>query len=181
VKKYRWIIAASITFAAVTTVLGVRLRLKSKTAYTQPEEDGGVKDNTNLSAPKSISSREIISFYTRFFCEDPNDSSYNGVYRFQISKTDSGKFLLSASGTIKGSIEVKASLLEDVQQIIERHELVKLNGISCVTQGLPVQYSPCSLSAEYISGEQLSFTTDGCPDSPWCIDLKNLFIDANRL
>ena len=176
-KKYGFI-AASIIFAAITTTLGVNLRMKSKTSYTQPEEDGGVKDNTNLSAPKSISSREITSFYVHFFCEDPDDPSHNGVYRFQISKDDSGKFLLSASGEIKGSMEAKASLLEDVQHIIERHELVKLNGICCVTQGLPVQYSPCSLSAEYVSGEQLSFTTDGCPYSPWCLDLKNLLIDV---
>ena len=177
-KKNRWIIAASITFTVISAALGVRMRLQSKTAYAQPEEDGGVKDNTNLSAPKAISSREITSFYTHFFCEDPNDSSHTGAYRFQISKNDSGKFLLNAAGVIKGSIEAKVALLESVQQIIERHELVKLNGINCVTQGLPVQYSPCSLSAEYISGEQLSFTTDGSPDFLWCLELKNLFIDA---
>lgn len=174
-KKHGWLIAVTLTLAA-TAALGIGLRLKSKTMCIQPEEDGGINDNTDHSAPKSIASREITAFYTHFCCEDPDDPSHNGVHRFEIIKNDSGTLMLTASGVIKGSTEVNLSLLEKVQDIIERYDLVKQNGISCITKGLPVQYSPCSLSAEYASGEQLNFTIDGCPDEQWCIDLKNLFL-----
>lgn len=174
-KKYRWIIASALAAAAIAAALIVKQLPKSKQTHIQPDVDGGVKDSSDPSAPKSITSRKITAFDSSFYFDDINNPDNSGRYWFQISKNGSETLVLSVSGARNCRTEVDTSLLDKVQNIIERHELVKLNGISCVTQGLPVQYSPCSMFADYSSGEHLSFTTDSSPEFQWCFELKDLF------
>jgi len=45
-----------------------------------------------------------------------------------------------------------------------------------VTSGLPVQYSSCSLSVDYASGELLYFRMDGDPEAKWAYELRKLFL-----
>ena len=175
-KKQRWVIAAVLAAAALAASFGIASKMKSKLSPSEPEEDGGVKDSSNLSAPKAITSREITAFYTSFFSEDAENTARTGRYWFEIGKNDSGTLILTASCSQKGGIAADEVLLEKIQRIIEQHELVKLNGLDCVTQALPVQYSPCSLSVSYSSGEQLYFRTDGEPDTKWYKDFLNLFL-----
>ncbi|MBQ4538493.1 MAG: hypothetical protein II995_02680 [Oscillospiraceae bacterium] len=175
-KKQRWVIAAVLAAAALTASFGIGLKMKSKLSPSEPEEDGGVKDSTDLSAPKVINSQEITAFYTSFFCEDAKTPARTGGYWFEIGKNSSGTLMLTASCSKKGGIAADEALLKKVQCIIEQYELVKLNGLNCVTQALPVQYSPCSLSVSYSSGEQLYFRTDGEPDTQWYKDFLDLFL-----
>ncbi|MBQ2751322.1 MAG: hypothetical protein IJF25_01980 [Oscillospiraceae bacterium] len=175
-KKQRWIIAAALAATALAATVGIGLKLKSNPVPPEPEEDGGTKDSSNLSAPKAITSRDITAFYTSFFCEDDENAARTGRYWFEIGKNDSGTLILTASCSQKGGIAADEVLLEKIQRIIEQHELVKLNGLDCVTQALPVQYSPCSLSVSYSSGEQLYFRTDGEPDTQWYKDFLDLFL-----
>ena len=174
-KKQRWIIAAALA-AALAASVGIGLKMKAKPTVPEVEEDGGVKDSTDHSAPKVIDSREITAFYTSFFCEDAKTPARTGGYWFEIGKNDSGTLILTASFSQKGGIAADEVLLKKIQRIIEQHELVKLNGLDCVTQALPVQYSPCSLSVSYSSGEQLYFRTDGEPDTRWYKDFLDLFL-----
>jgi len=176
VKKQRWVIAAVLAAAALTASFGIGLKMKSKLSPSELEEDGGVKDSTDFSAPKVINSQEITAFYTSFFCEDAKTPARTGGYWFEIGKNDSGTLILTASFSQKGGIAADEVLLKKIQRIIEQHELVKLNGLDCVTQALPVQYSPCSLSVSYSSGEQLYFRTDGEPDTQWYKDFLDLFL-----
>ena len=118
----------------------------------------------------------LRTFYTSFFSEDAENTARTGRYWFEIGKNDSGTLILTASCSQKGGIAADEVLLEKIQRIIEQHELVKLNGLDCVTQALPVQYSPCSLSVSYSSGEQLYFRTDGEPDTQWYKDFLDLFL-----
>ena len=173
-----WLVVTALALLTVIAAVGIGSLTHRQPDSAQPEEDGGVKDNTDPGAPKSIASREIAALQTNFYCNDPLDASRSGGYRFELGETDSGELVLSVSGVIKDSVKAEKPLLDEVQSIIERHELVKLNGVDSVTQGLPSEYGPCSLSVDYTSGEHLYFQIDGDPDARWCNDLKELFFQA---
>lgn len=176
--RFGWSVVVAAAFLAVTAAVGIGFLAHRQPDSVQPEEDGGVKDNTDQDSPKSLTSREITALYTSFYCSDPLEPSRSGGYWFEIGENDSGELMLSVSGVMKGSSAVEPYVLEQVQEIIEAHELVKLNGVDSVTQALPPEYGPCSLSVDYVSGERLYFQIDGNPDARWCRDLKELFFQV---
>lgn len=172
------LIVAALALFAVIAAVGICSLTHRQPNSAQPEKDGDVKNNTDPCAPKSIASREITALNANFYCNDPLDASRSGGYWFEIGKTDSGELALNVSGMMKAGVKMEEPLLDEVQSIIERHELVKLNGVDSVTQGLPSEYGPCSLSVDYASGERLYFQIDGDPDARWCRDLKELFFQV---
>ncbi len=140
-------------------------------------EDGGVRDYSNPLASKIVRSREIVALETKFRLWDGSDSGGRG-YFFQICKQGGASFLLTASGGKKGFAQVDAEFLDKVQRVIEKHDLIRRNGISQTTSGLPVQFSPCSLNVDYASGERLYFCVDNDPEAEWAKDMKKLFLQA---
>ena len=168
----------SLVLLTLIVLFGKHFLSGAESLNTHTEEDGGIKDNTDINAPKSIASRELIAFHTHFFCIDPSDPAHSGGYWFEITKDDSKTLQLRVSGVMNGKTSVEQSLLGEVQNIIEQYDLVQFNGIDRITDGLPAEHGPCSLSADYLSEEHLGFTMDGDPDSPWCIALKKLFFQV---
>ena len=71
---------------------------------------------------------------------------------------------------------VSKAFLKEVHAVILKHDLPRRNGFDVVTSGLPVQYSSCSLSVDYASGERLYFHMDGDPEAEWARQLKTLFL-----
>ncbi len=141
------------------------------------EEDGGIRDHSNPDAPKTIRSREIVALNVNFRLWDESDGQESRAYALDIRR-EGDVFLLTASGGTKGTVQVDASFPDKVQQIIEKHGLTRLNGINRTTSGLPVEFSPCTLTVDYASGERLYFRIDNDPDAEWAEDMRELFLHA---
>lgn len=137
---------------------------------------GGNTEYTDPDAPKTIASREITAFRTGFWYRDARDESANGKYTFEIDEDRNGEWILTVSGVFQGSTTVDEATLNRVQELIDEYELVELNGWYSVTAGLAPEYSPCSMTAEYASGERLTFTCDGDPATPWYAAFWDCFI-----
>ncbi|MBQ4133574.1 MAG: hypothetical protein IJD04_07580 [Desulfovibrionaceae bacterium] len=165
-----------IVFAMLTT--GLSWLLMRPALNAAPEIDGGVKDLSSP-APKQISSKEITDINTGFFLYDKYTPSGQGrYYRFSVHRGEGGEFILTAPGVLNDAVVVDKITLEKVQAVVDRHGLVKLNGMDKVTQGLPGEYAPMYLYVDYASGETLGFNIDGNPDCEWGYELLSLFSQA---
>jgi hypothetical protein len=122
------------------------------------EEDlpGGLRDGSDTNTPKSIASKEI----TRFECEFLADASLNyGYYFFRMERKSDGA-LCSATGIddfeLLFDLEFTAPLsaLDELQDMIDEHHLIELNGIDKHTNGLPENLGSL-IHVTYASGERL--------------------------
>ncbi len=142
-------------------------------------ETGGVIDQTDVNAPKVIQSDKLVSFTSEFYLYgyDRPGSEYDRKYRFDVSPDENGKLILSEQYNGKISCEVDDTFLLDLQKIITKYDLVKLNGIDRYTAGLPPEFQPSFLSADYESGEHLYFRIKNEPDAKWAKEVLDLCID----
>ena len=140
--------------------------------------DGGVTRRHSYDAPKVIHSTEIVALDTNFFLYDDDGSGGTG-WSFSVRR-DGGSFLLSVRKRGRDAVEavVSEDFLKEAHAVILKHDLPRRNGFDEVTSGLPFQYSSCSLSVDYASGERLYFRKDGDPDAAWARDLRNLFLST---
>ena len=135
---------------------------------------GVVHDRTDHSAPKTIKSREIMALEASFWLED--EHLPRGSWMLRANRSGSGEVSVSIDGRQKAQCLLNASFLAGVQDLIDRFELVKRNGLDRVTSGLPHQFSPCSLSVDYVSGERLHFRSNGNPGAEWPRAMLELFL-----
>lgn len=140
-----------------------------------PPVCGGITDQTDPSAPKVIESKELTLFSTAFYLTDRYDSSRDGFYSYKLSSNEQGQLVLKTSSPSEIEIPVDSSVFVGVQEIIDRFELVKSNGVYRVTAGLPPEYSPWSVHAVYASGETLDFYENGDPYGEWSAAFKDFF------
>lgn len=133
---------------------------------------GGLINNTNYDAPKEIKSKDITKMSMRFFLFKTWGYREGNNYSFSVEKDEEGNIYLS---DYQDKVLIDKDILIEAQQIIDNNELVKLNGTSEYTSGLPVEYSPMNLSVDYESGEHLFFCKDGYPTSKWARDFVKLF------
>lgn len=134
---------------------------------------GGKVVNTDKDAPKMIVSKDIKEFSVHFYIDyylQAGDDDYSGIYDFTIKDGT-----LSSSGMFTMSESIDDKLLKDVQEIIDKYELVKLNGKDEYTSGLPIECQPCYLKAVYESGEVLYFCEDNNPNAGWSKDMFVIF------
>ncbi len=163
-----------ICAAAVLLVTGTGCRKQEETDMkNESMMGGGTVDHTDTDAPKNIRSSDLVSFSASFYVND--DYAYGGSWYAYSLKEEDGKLMLEESRAYRISTEADASLLMEVQKIIEKHQLAKLNGIDRHTYGLPDQFQPCYLSAVYATGEKLYFSFNNEPEAGWAKDLKKLF------
>lgn len=140
---------------------------------------GGVTDRTDHSAPKVIESKEIAEFSASFWIADER-TSRSGRWNLQAYKDSSGRLIVNIEGAQRWQAQAEAALLAALQEVIERFELAKLNGIDRVTAGLPLAYRPTRLSVDYASGERLYFQMNGRPEAEWPRALLELFLESAR-
>ena len=127
---------------------------------------GGVTNNTDYDAPKVITSDNLVKLSMGFYHEDRFDSSNGRYYTFILESDSDGKILLKDSRAGEG-FEVEKSVLVGAQAIIKKYDLAKANGVNKITAGLPPEYEECDFSAEYDSGERISFAENSDPSSEW--------------
>lgn len=170
----RMAIIAMLALAALLVLAGCSSFRKAESVPIS----GGKTDLTDPSAPKVITSKEITAFEANFWCFDRYDEARNGAYRFAIAPNERGELCLSCAGVLEASTVIGQTVLDGVQTILDEYDLAAQNGVYSVTAGLAPPYGPCSLTAEYASGELLTFTVDGDPREPWCAALRDLFFEV---
>ena len=128
-----------------------------------PEEAccGGTVDHSDPSAPKTIASRVVTSVETLFRVYDPLSLETN-AYWFEFRRLDDGTYQLSlrdgARAVIAGEDTATA-----LRHIMDRFGLIAMNGTDRVTQGLPEDFQPIFLNADFEGGEHLHFCVNGYP------------------
>ena len=139
--------------------------------------DGGVTRNHSYDAPKVILSKEIAALDANFFLYDEDGGGKS--WSFAVRR-EGEVVLLSEKRRGRDVVEkpVDSAFLSEVNSVIMKHDLARMNGFDEVTSGLPYEYAPCSLSVDYASGERLYFHKDGDPESAWARELRNLFLEA---
>ena len=138
---------------------------------------GGVTDRTDHSAPKVIGSKQISSIAASFWIQD--EEGRGTRWKLSAKKDSSGGVSVSVEGAGKEEAQAESAFLDAVQEVIDRFELAKLNGIDRVTAGLPPAYSPTSLSVDYASGERLYFQMNGKPEAEWPRALLEIFLESD--
>ena len=136
---------------------------------------GGTINNSNYDAPKEIKSKDIVKMTMDFFIYNYWSFREGGYCHFEIVKDEEGNIYLSDDFDGNNKISVSKEVLIEAQKVIDENGLVKLNGTSEYTSGLPPEYGPQSLTAEYESGEKLHFCINGEPYSKWATDFFKLF------
>ena len=123
--------------------------------------DGGVRINTSYDAPKEIESTEIHSFYCEFSnLTMMNEDTFlkNKVYQLEACIKDGivqGSYKIYGGGeSQEESFVTEARFLDEIQKIIEVHNLAENNGLSYMVSGLPDQFGAV-LKVEYESGESI--------------------------
>lgn len=142
---------------------------------TQEAVVGGTEDRTNHSAPKEIKSDELTFFQTDFYRNGDFVYDKNRKYRFKMTKAEGDVFVITEGYDEKLKCETDKTFAEKLQQVIREYNLIRLNGIEKQTYGLPEEFGPCLLSADYASGENLYFYMNGDPDAEWTGAILDLF------
>lgn len=125
---------------------------------------GGKYDYTNPKAPKTIASKEIIYFEYNFSTYDLNEDHERRIpYRqqcaFKLHREEDGVRCIGWGGGDTAAIfnfEFVAPIfaLDDLQVIIDKHDLAKVNGISIGGIGIP-EDNASRLWVKYVSGESI--------------------------
>lgn len=136
----------------------------------EPEPgDGGTVTHIDSNAPKTIESTEITSFECMAslvaMVLEPEDEELltESVYTFTAERDGD---IVRCTGEIRGgktnSFTADLSFLDALQDIIVRYDLVRQNGITEITSGLPDDFGSM-LSVLYASGESIYFHDNSEP------------------
>ncbi|MBR2789903.1 MAG: hypothetical protein IKD70_04725 [Eggerthellaceae bacterium] len=135
---------------------------------------GGTIDHTDPAAPKTIDSRVITFLETLFRVYDPL-SLQTDAYWFELTRLEDGTYELATYDGDHKVITGEDTALA-VRQILDDCGLVAMNGIDRVSQGLPEEFQPIFLNADFESGERLHYCVNGYPrNCDWGLALKRLF------
>lgn len=139
-------------------------------------DDGGIINNSNNQAPKSIISKDIEYLSTHFNID-------NHTYDIEIIN-DNNSIILSETSEFNIKEVICKEDLQRFQRIIDNYNLVNKNGYDVVSVGLPDEYSPMYIDIKYQSGETLHYKDDGNPYCLWTKSilrlLKRLFIEKGH-
>lgn len=152
--------------------------------------DGGVKDNTNLDAPKTITSTQIVTFECEFSTLDlPKEDTIlkNAVYLLEARLENGAVKGRYQYTTLDGESQEHAfrkghQFMTALQKIISEYDLAQYNGRSVHVSGLPDQYG-ASLAVKYASKETIdaSDNQDNFLSIAVMEELEALFRVENKL
>lgn len=120
--------------------------------------DGGATDNSDLKAPKSIESTQIISFDCRFSTMDTDETEKPGNHIYQLhAKLENGAvqgiYQVRDTGETH-SFRVSQKFLGEVQILVTNYSLAQYNGHDYTVAGLPDEYG-AQLDVRYASRESI--------------------------
>ena len=137
------------------------------------EIDGGTRICHDTDAPKDIFSHEILRFSCRFSSsslleEDTNLTS--GLFHFTAEKREEGvetsvSVLHSRRGEINQAKMRPSCFLEEINGILQKHDIARFNGLYYKVSGLP-DFFGASVSVTYASGETLDCYNNQDPFLP---------------
>ncbi|MBR6626111.1 MAG: hypothetical protein IKL01_07915, partial [Mailhella sp.] len=119
-------------------------------------------------------SKQISALSASFWVQD--EEGRGARWNLSAKKDSSGGVSASVGGAVQAQAD--SAFLDAVQEVVDRFELAKLNGIDRVTAGLPPAYSPTRLSVDYASGERLYFQMNGDPKAEWPQALLEIFLES---
>jgi len=153
-KRMVWIVIIFTIFAAAFTVFFVSGNLSGTTAT-----GGGRIDNTDPNAPKVIESTEIVEFHCEFSTLTLAEAEKlrRGVYSLEAVLEENkvaGSYSIRIPGEEGENIcfTAEPSFLTALQELVEKYDFVRHNGLSVRVSGLPNLYG-VRLQVEYASGE----------------------------
>lgn len=128
----------------------------------EAEEDGYKTNHTDSNAPKTIESTEITDFSCYFsalaFVEGDTELEYDSYHLSAVWKDGvvSGSYLASTryGEEVEDRFEADASFMEDLQEIVTKHDFARNNGLYVEVKGLPDNYG-ADLTVIYASGERI--------------------------
>ena len=158
-----------------TLLMGLSGCQKEPEPVTEPEPvDGEGTNRTDYNAPKEIQSKDITAFSTSFFQANRWTSTENHTFEFRVSPDETGAVTaLEENSGVR--VPADETLLRSVQEIIDKYDLVKKNGVYEVNYSLSPEYQKCTLTADYASGEKLSFTDLNDPYAQWSEEIYDVF------
>ena len=136
----------------------------------KPEEGacGGTEEVLDLSAPKTIRSREMTRFSARsaFFREGPEALCYLSAF---ACRAGDGVFLFleTADGETRRPSDgawvwVREDIFPSLVTFVQEFDLAKENGRRAFTYGLPEDFGG-SVDIRYASGEKIGFSSNQSP------------------
>ncbi len=182
-KRILWIISAAIGFA---------LLLAACAAPISPEKEepvcGGVTDNTDPNAPKTIQSTEITSFECYFSTlTDMEREEDLGVGEYRLSAELKDGAAVGAydfrdrydNKDVKAELHADAGFFKELQAIVAKYDLAQFNGKSHFVAGLPEDFG-ATISVRYASDETIyaADNQDGFLPRGAMVELKQLFENA---
>jgi hypothetical protein len=145
-------------FAAILS--GCALAGINNLGENREEMPGMRTDRTNNNAPKVIYSKNVTEFWASFYYDDPYSFSPSGFEDVSLQQQSDGTYLLKLT-RYPETAEVDESVAAGLQNIIEKHDLPKLNGHSVQTAGLPPSAGEYFVQVVYDSGEKISSSGNG--------------------
>ena len=145
----------------------------------KPEEepiDGGNTHTKDPDAPDHITSSHITELQADFFLATRWHGDEDGFFNFSVTENEDGSYTVIEKNT-QLSTSADASMLNQLQAVIKKYDLVSMNGVYDVTAGLPPEYQPGGLTVIYDSGEKLSFTTDNNPYAEWAEEFYDIIAE----
>lgn len=191
--KYLIIFTVIVLILAFVFVLIFTDWIIPQREYSQdeiPEEviDGHRKDNSNVSAQKSVESNRIIDFSLEFSTLSWADDQYfrEGIYRLEAKKTDEKVYVKYEFNPYYGDREVyeaeaDENFLISLDKSVKEYGIPEFNGKDVFVSGLPDMYGE-RISILYESGETVyaSDNQDGfiCRDA--FVQIEMLFAEATK-
>lgn len=156
-KKIYWLLIL------ILVIISLLLAGCPKDPTSQVEEDGSVRQQTDPNAPKTITSKEIVSFHCAFSAvamleEDTHLAGRS--YRLEVT-VENDRILATyhvhdryCAGQ-DFSFEADPAWLAQLQEIVTKYDFAQHNGYYCSVSGLPDQYG-AELRIRYVSGETIT-------------------------
>lgn len=137
---------------------------------------GGTTDNSDRSAPKVITSKQLCYLRTNFYLSTRETENGGHNFDFEVRQDESGA-VTAAEKHHSVSSTAEPSLLERLQAVIDKYRLAYNNGEDRITAGLPPEYQPCTFKALYASGEKIYFRCNNEPYSQWAEEIYTIITD----
>lgn len=143
-----------------------------------PSTETGGKVDKSYRASTEFKSTTIVGLRATFYHYGDGYDYWESSYRFLIDNFDGKNVDIEESRCFKAKITVDRSVLDGVQKILEKWDLLKMNGTDEHTSGLPEEYQPYYFRVVYDSGEELYFSENNDPRSPWTWELVTYMRDV---
>ena len=142
----------------------------------EDNQAGNLIEESDPNAPKVITSKDIQSFYIYAHHFGFQDIKEDSLFEYEIIKEEA---IILKDLALKTEEEIDISILEELQTLIDKHELALKNGTVSYRVGLAPAYQKLEVRVLYESGEVLSFKENNDPRADWTFEIIALLTKKN--